>query len=374
MSKDGSVYIGERMQGQQGILWSASDLNLRPSTAERAIRRVQRQLGLPYLNLFESQRFARACQASLEDVDVILERLSWTGYGGNWAARRLGKPHVIEYNGDPLHDLDAKGMAPSGVQRWGSIQLMRKTLHRTSKIVASGEGWHKQLVTRWGIPEAKVVTVQNGTGLLDLLHRRDLRCFDETIAMGSSVQFIYLGGFQPWQGVETLLSVFSGVRSRLPDSALTLIGDGPGQDAAKDLALDLGLGNHARFVGAMAPEAYAPLLAQADIGLSPYCGWSEFEGLKIFDYKAAGLAVVASGIDGQPASVTSGPIGMVVPPCDGDSLAEAMVDLGRNFILRREMGRRARIEAETSHGWDHTARAMEEALMGCLPDHLGLRL
>src|SRR3990172_1698420 len=119
--------------------------------AEKAVRRMQRQLRLPYLNWFESERFAGACAQELSGCDVIYERFSWVGYGGRLAARRMGRPLMIEYNGDPLHDLEAKGIAPSGLQRRLSVGLTRAALHSAAHIVASGEGWRRRAIDRWGL-------------------------------------------------------------------------------------------------------------------------------------------------------------------------------------------------------------------------------
>jgi len=55
------------------------------------------------------------------------------------------------------------------------------------------------------------------------------------------------------------------------------------------------LGKHTFFTGALSPKQYAPKLAALDIGVAPYCGATEFAGLKSLDYKAAGLAIIASG-------------------------------------------------------------------------------
>lgn len=59
---------------------------------ERVIRRTQSILRLPYLNWFESQRFASACVQCLSGVDLLYERTSWLGYGGALASRRLHIP------------------------------------------------------------------------------------------------------------------------------------------------------------------------------------------------------------------------------------------------------------------------------------------
>ena len=70
------------------------------------------------------------------------------------------------------------------------------------------------------------------------------------------------------------------------------------------------------FAGQLAPKQFATLLANSDIAVSPYCGWAEYSGLKIFDYKAAGLAIIASGEGDQPKTLQQGKTGMIVPPCD----------------------------------------------------------
>jgi hypothetical protein len=110
---------------------------------ERGVRRTQRMLRLPYANLFESRRFALAACQELAEADVLYERMSWMGWGGSWAAARLRRPLVVEYNGDPLLDLEAKGMAPGGLQRRLSLGLMRRSLGHAAHVVASGEGWRR---------------------------------------------------------------------------------------------------------------------------------------------------------------------------------------------------------------------------------------
>ena len=66
----------------------------------------------------------------------------------------------------------------------------------------------------------------------------------------------------------------------------------------------------------------------------------------MLDYKAAGLVTLTSGENGQPDIIRHGETGWIVPPCDEDALAQAIVALCANPQLRRKMGQNARIEAE----------------------------
>jgi glycosyltransferase involved in cell wall biosynthesis len=143
---------------------------------------------------------------------------------------------------------------------------------------------------------------------------------------------------------------------------LLLIGAGRGLLEAQELTVELSLAGDVVFAGHLSDQAYAPLLAQADIGLAPYCNWPEYSGLKILDYKAAGLASIVSGRDGQPATIDHGRTGWIVPPCDEDALADAMFRLVTDPALRREMGQTARLDAEALHSWAHTVGRIEQLL------------
>jgi glycosyltransferase involved in cell wall biosynthesis len=284
--------------------------------------------------------------------------MSWVSYGGALTSRATGAPLVLENNGDHLADLDAKGIAPRGAQRRLSIALMGRTIRQASHIVVSGDSWRDAFIRRWDVPPDRVTTVENGTALVRLLPRSALRAFRTEPDDSAPLKLVYLGGFQPWQGVEVLLRAIAG-NAALREARVTLIGSGPGAATAQQLAADLGIARQVTFTGALAAEDYAPILADSDIGLAPYCDWPEYSGLKLFDYKAAGLAVIASGENGRPAVLKHGQTGWIVPPCNEGALADALLQLAASTELRRRLGQNARLEAEACHGWDATARRLD---------------
>jgi glycosyltransferase involved in cell wall biosynthesis len=141
---------------------------------------------------------------------------------------------------------------------------------------------------------------------------------------------------------------------------LLLIGSGPRKNELERQISELGIAHLVTFTGRLNPVEMIPYLSQADIGISSYCGRVEFSGLKLLDYKAAGLAIIASGQNGQPAVLKHGQTGWLVPPCNEDELAEAIIHLTDHVDLRRHLGQQARIEAETTHSWRHTSEQLEE--------------
>lgn len=327
---------------------------------ERVGRRMQRELRLPYFNWCESVRFALACRQTLRGFDILYERVGWVSYGGGYASRWMGIPLVLEENGNHLATMEAIGNAPQGFQRRLEIWLTGKAMRRAAHVVAAGQKWREHFIERWGADPRTVTTVENGTELVKLLDRSALRCYRENAGEdGRITTLAYVGGFYPWHGVPVLLRAVAGALAAGEQIRVVLVGSGQGEADARRLAEELGLAGVVTFAGHLTAEQFAPLLADADIGVSPYCGWKEFSGLKILDYKAAGLAAIASGQDGQPPTVRHGETGLIVPPCDEHALRDAIVQLCRDPQRRRQMGRAARQDAEDHHGWDHTARQLE---------------
>jgi len=336
---------------------------------EKGVRRLQYELQLPYAGLFESVRFALAARQELKGFDILLERMSWANCGSALAARWLNIPLILENNGDPLHDLEAKGIAPEGIQRRLSLTLTRYAVRAAAHVVISGDGWREKFIERWEIAPERTTTVENGTRVVDLLERRELRAFRDGAQGAPAPTLVYLGSFYPWQGVSILLRALARVREQGVEARLLLIGSGPGEAEARSLVAKLGLGTIVTFTGRLRPAEYAPLLADADIGVAPYCGWPEFSGLKLFDYKAAGLATIGSGRDGQPQTLRHGETGWVVPPCNEARLADAIARLVEDRSLRRRIGRAARVEAEQRHRWEHTVQRLEEIMLDVVAAH-----
>ena len=276
-------------------------------------------------------------------------------------SEKAGTVRITEYNGDPLADLEAKKAAPRGLQRAISKAITRSVLRTASHVVATGDGWGRSCAETWGVNPNRVSVVENGTDLLEILERDRLRSFQEKEApKEEEIRVVYLGGFLPWHGIDKLLEAFDRVIAQGIRSHLTLIGSGEGEQEAKRDAVDRGLRESITFTGKLATNEYAARLAVSDIGVSPYCGWPEFSGLKIFDYKAAGLACVASGEDGQPSTLRHGETGWIVKPCDESALADALLTLASDRSLRQRLGQAARMEAEQQHSWAETARKLEK--------------
>jgi glycosyltransferase involved in cell wall biosynthesis len=103
-----------------------------------------------------------------------------------------------------------------------------------------------------------------------------------------------------------------------------------------------------------------------DVGTAPYAPQPVFyfSPLKIAEYLAAGLPVVASEQGDIPRLV--GDAGMLVPPGDAAALQRALETLRADARLRTRLATAARARA-AGLGWDSVAAQVESLLMAGTP-------
>jgi glycosyltransferase involved in cell wall biosynthesis len=99
-----------------------------------------------------------------------------------------------------------------------------------------------------------------------------------------------------------------------------------------------------------------------DAAVAPYPELTPFyfSPLKVYEYMAAGLPVVASRIGQLAALIRPRDNGLLCAPGDAEALADALRLLRDNPALRRSLGDAAREDVLRDHTWDAVARRVLE--------------
>lgn len=156
----------------------------------------------------------------------------------------------------------------------------------------------------------------------------------------------HVSNFRPIKRPLDLIEVLARVRRSLP-ARVVLVGDGPDRGAVMARAHALGIGDAVCWLGRR--NDFAGLLGHADGFLLP--SESEGFGVAALEAMAAGVPVFGYRVGGLPEVVADG-AGALVPCCDVDALAEAVVAGVRDHAIRDAMGRAGRVRAEERFGYE----------------------
>ncbi len=124
------------------------------------------------------------------------------------------------------------------------------------------------------------------------------------------------------------------------------------------------------YAGQVAPAAVPTYLSAFDICAMPHPRNEQFahytSPLKLFEYMAAGKAIIASDLPAWSDVVQDGETALLVPPDDIGAWRAAIKRLREESGLRRRLGENAREHALARYTWDSRA----EAILGHV--HLGI--
>ncbi len=277
------------------------------------------------------------------------------------AARRLAIPAVLEVNAPVV---DYPGSTKSRVDRAIVLEPMRRWrdgLCRSTSLFVTPT---VEILPRW-VDRSRVLEAEWGADVENF--RPDVQPAAGFPRDEDRIWCVFAGAFRSWHGALHLVAALA----RLHEAGehrfgAVLIGDGPERAAAERAARGV---PGVVFTGAV-PHANMPgWLVAADIGVAPFDHlkhaplrlgfyWSP---LKIFEYMASGLPVVAPALPRLRRLVEHGREGWLYDPVDPRALDRAIVELG-DAALRERMGRAARARVASDFSWDAHCRALDARL------------
>jgi glycosyltransferase involved in cell wall biosynthesis len=336
---------------------------------ESAIRRGQRELGLPYLALFDSYRMYDAGCQNLKNVQLIHDRYNAPAMGGALVSKRLRVPYVLEVNADLLEQRALKGAPERGARRWLSLYASRLAFRTAARITCTSQAMRQQLTKKWGLDPDKVVVLPCAADVEMFASQYDQGRVRQSLGLTTEQVVVWVGGYFVWQDLDLLAESFSRIVRARPNTKLVVVGDGDRRAAFAQKVSDLGLQTSVIMTGHVHFRRVPELLSIADVAVAPA---PEFNvghpgtPMKVFEYMAAGKAIVASNLDYIAAVVTDRQTGRLVSPGDVDQFAEVVQTLLADPLERDRLGRNAQRQALRQHSWDAYAEQLEQIYLDVL--------
>jgi alpha-maltose-1-phosphate synthase len=307
---------------------------------------------------------ARLAEAVVADgADVVYERYSLFSLALSRVCRALAVPGILEVNA-PL--VDEQRTHRHLVDEVGAQRVLQAQVTGAAVVTTVSRPVADWVLDRVGHEVgSRVLVVPNG---VDPERIRPVQPVP-----GRRPVVVFVGTLKPWHGVDVLVE--AAARARVP-WRLRLVGDGPERHRLCALADRLGVELDLR--GAVPPAAVPDALAGAMVAVAPYpaevaAGEQYFSPLKVYEYGAAALPVVASRVGQLPDVVEDGVTGLLVTPSDPQALADALDALVADPARAAAMGAAARERMVRHHSWDAVLEASAGAVPPTAPARRGRR-
>lgn len=266
--------------------------------------------------------------------DLVYERYALFAHAAMEEAARQGIPGVLEVNA-PLIEESARHRVLALPE---TAEASTARTMRAARLVSAVSGAVGDYARHYGARRVEVIPNAVNPARFPPVQRPDGR-----LTIG------FLGTLRPWHDVETLVRAMVPLRAAFPQAQLLIVGDGPERERLAPELAALG----AELPGAVEPGAVPDWLARMDIAVAPYAGDQPFyfSPLKIYEYMASGLPVVASDVGDLADVVRHGETGLICPPDDPGALAAALAELAGDPQGARRMGQAGRALVLGDHTW-----------------------
>jgi len=305
--------------------------------------------------------------------DVIVCRQEVFHFAPIWVARASGTPCVLEVNS--IRSIESSMFDPNGkasfLTRWAERWPLRR-----ADCVFSVSNAIKTYVDKYVDPDRSHV-VPNGVDTDQFNPQRfDRDTVRQQLGVTGKTVLGYVGSYKIWHGLPVALDVVELLMRTSQDYHLLLIGDG---HAFKVIAAEVsrrGMSSCVTQVPYLPHDEVARYMAAFDYALMTY---PEMEGfyfspLKMYEYLAMGIPVIATRL-GQVAEVLQHKCtGMLVYPPTPDAFAAAIQEADRDPGSRDAMRRACRDLTVREYSWTANAQQVLALCEGLLESGMRARV
>ena len=266
-------------------------------------------------------------------------------------------PSIVTYHGDGSEGIGSF-IRNIGVSVYNK-HLIDKILYRADVIISPSEHYIDE--SRFlGEYRDKIVVIPNGIEIEDFdISLSKEQCKEKLGLPPDKNTILFVGNLIPYKGPDVLVKAMPMIVEEVPDVELMFVGGGRMRAGMEELSKKLGVEKYVKFAGFVEASLKPLYYKAADVFCLPSTMSTESFGIVNLEAMACSIPIVASAIGGVPDVIKDGENGLLVPPSDSGSLADAIIYLLENKDVRKNMGKNGRKKAE-NYSWkmiaDETAK------------------
>lgn len=294
--------------------------------------------------------------------DVIYQRYSRNNWSGALVSRLAGVPLLLEWNGSETW----VGRHWSNL-RWSWVIGLYERVNRAAAdaIVVVSRPLKDGLVAE-GVEPERVVVNPNGADPARFRPGAGGDRIRARFGLEGALVVGFVGTFNYYQGAPVLMRAALAI-CRRTDARFLIVGSGDELAVAREVVEVAGIAERVVFTGHVATEEVPAFVDACDITAAPMipnADGSEFfnSPVKVFEYMTAGRAIVASRLGQLTEVLSDGETALLVEPNEPRALAEAIVRLAEDPVLRARLAENARRVALERHTWRRNAERVVETV------------
>lgn len=288
-------------------------------------------------------------------IDAIYERYSLWSFAAASFARAEKIPYILEVNA-PLREEQRRYRR---LENPVAAATLESSLLRMASDVVVPSAELRPYLLRRGVQASRLRVIPNAA---------DPERFPDRHVRNDSGEFVigFLGSLKPWHGLENLVRAFRTLHRRFDGYRLLIAGDGPLRLTMEKSLRGDGLLHAAKFCGELTRDEVPEILAQMDVAVAPYPRLTGFyfSPLKLYEYMAAGVPIVASDI-GQIGSVLAHrDTALLHRPGAVREMVESIQEIRRSPALATRLAKNARRILRRRFTWKRNAERVLRLVEG----------
>lgn len=283
--------------------------------------------------LYDYRRLASAVRE--HRPDAIYARYNLYTLSPVWARRRFRLPLILEVNA-PL----VRERSRYGGLAWGALarRFERACWRGADRVVAVTQVLAREIEAA-GVPAARIAVMPNGVRPSDYASLPAAEAAKAAINLDGRLVVGFTGFLREWNGLERLIDWLADPGDSRRH--LLLVGDGPARPMLIERAQRRGVADRVTITGVTGREDIMSRTAAFDVAVIPeVTGYAS--PLKLFEYLAAGRAIVAPATPNLKEILVDGENALLFSPSDPEALRRTLDRACADPALRARIGRGAR--------------------------------